>query len=181
MRSTIFAALAAAVCVLAASAQAAQSWGLIGEEEARFEAEVVDVLCELTGDCPADCGDGERQLGLLQDDGTLIMPLKNQVPFAGAAAELLAYCGARVVADGLFANNRGHRVFALQFVRKAPEGDWHRADRFLENWAEAHGVAADSKEAKTWFRHDPRIQRLIERDGKLGLGPAADEDVLSGE
>lgn len=181
MRGTIYAAVAAVGCFLAVSAQAAQSWGLIGEEEARFEAKVVDVLCELTGNCPADCGGGERQLGLLKDDGTLIMPLKNQVIFAGASAELLPYCGERVVADGLFANNRGHRIFALQFVRKAPDGDWNRANRFQKVWAEEHGVAADSEEAKKWFRHDPRIERLIERDGKLGLGPEADREFLSEE
>ncbi|WP_161958818.1 hypothetical protein [Ferruginivarius sediminum] len=181
MRTAIFGALAAAACLLAGPAQAAQSWGLIGEEEARFEAKVVDVLCELTGNCPDDCGDGDRQLGLLKDDGTLIMPLKNMVSFAGAAEELLPYCGKRVVADGLFAENRGHRIFALQFVREAPDGEWRRANRFQKVWAEENGVEPDSQEAKQWFRNDPRIQELIQRDGKLGLGPEADKAYFSKE
>jgi len=149
---------------------AAESWGLPQEEKTRFEAKVVDTRCELTGDCPAACGGGERQLGLLTDSGELILPLKNTVPFAGSAGELQEFCGKRVVADGLFATNRGVRVFALQFLREAPDGDWRRANRWLNRWAADNGVAPDSNEAQQWFRHDPLVRRIIERDGKLGLG-----------
>ena len=46
-----------------ASVEAAQSWSVTGEEKARFDAKVVDVLGELTGDCPAECGAGRRQRG----------------------------------------------------------------------------------------------------------------------
>ena len=35
----------------------AKEWGLIGEKKARFTARVVDILCELGGDCPAECVD----------------------------------------------------------------------------------------------------------------------------
>lgn len=138
---------------------------------ARFEATVVDVMCELTGDCPAVCGDGARQLGLLTDDGRLIIVHKNFVPFASATAELAEFCGKRVTADGLFATNRGVTVFALQFVRLAPDGKWRRANRFRAHWAAANGVAGDSATAKNWFRNDPRVEALIARDGVLGLGP----------
>ncbi len=69
------AGLALTVSVFAPGSRAADSWGLPGEKEVRFEAKVVDILCELTGDCPADCGAGKRQLGLLKDDGTLVLPL----------------------------------------------------------------------------------------------------------
>ena len=64
-------------------AAAANSWGLPDEVEARFDAKVTDVLCVLSGDCPEDCGAGNRLLGLLQDDGTLVLPLKNAGPFTG--------------------------------------------------------------------------------------------------
>jgi hypothetical protein len=74
------------------NAQAAESWGLEGEKIARFEAKVVDIACELTGNCPTNCGAGKRQLGLLTDEGRLILPTKNQVPFAGAAWELVEFC-----------------------------------------------------------------------------------------
>lgn len=161
---------AIAVAGWAGAALAAESWGLPQEEKARFEARVVDARCELTGDCPAACGGGARQLGLLTDAGELILPLKNTVPFAGAAGELQEFCGGRVVVDGLFATNRGVRVFALQFVREAPDGDWRRANRWLNGWATENGVAPDSKAAQQWFRNDPLVRQIIERDGKLGLG-----------
>ena len=154
----------------AGSAAAAESWGLPDEEKTRFEAVVVDALCELTGDCPAQCGGGKRQLGLLNDAGALILPLKNTVPFAGAAGELQEFCGRRVTADGLFSTNRGVRVFVLQFVREAPDGKWRRADRWLDAWAAARGVAADSETANQWFRNDAAVTRIITRDGKLGIG-----------
>jgi len=149
---------------------AAESWGLPGEEKTRFEATVVDALCGLTGDCPAQCGGGKRQLGLLTDAGEMILPLKNVVPFAGAADELAEFCGMRVVADGLFATNRGMRVFALQFIRRAPDGEWRRANRFQADWAAANGVAANSPQAQEWFRNDPLVQQVIAAGGKLGTG-----------
>ncbi len=139
---------------------------------------MVDLLCAVTGDCPADCGAGTRQLGLLRDDGTLVLPLKNQVIFAGAAAELIGFCGQRVVADGLFATNRGHTIFALQFVKAASGGKWQRANRFLPKWAAENGVGPKSATAKRWFENDPRVQGLIARDGKLGLGLEADKTYL---
>lgn len=91
--------------------------------------------------------------------------------FAGAAGELVEFCGKRVVADGLFANNRGHKIFALQFLRAAPDGEWRRADRWLGQWARAQGVDPDSETASQWFRNDPDIKRIIAEQGPTGLGP----------
>jgi len=162
----------------AVGARAAESWGISGEKKVRFEAKVVDIACELTGNCPAQCGGGARQLGLLRDDGMLILPLKNQVPFAGAADELIDFCARRVVADGLLITNRGYTFMALQFVRAAPDGPWRRANRFTRKWAQRNEVAPDSPVARQWFRHDPRVIDLIARQGKLGLGPAADREFL---
>lgn len=156
-------------------AQAAQEWGLPEEQVARFDATVVDVLCELTGDCPDNCGDGSRQLGFLTDDGVLHLAMKNFTPFTGASWELLDFCGKKVTADGLFTSNRGYTIFAIQFVREAPDGKWQRANRFTGQWAEKNGVAPDSKQAKQWFRNDPEVKRLIEKHGVFGLGPEADK------
>ena len=161
--------------LVAPVAEAAQSWGLPEEEIVRFEAKVVDILCELTGDCPAECGGGKRQLGLLDDEGKLHLPIKNATAFSGTTVELIGFCGKRVVADGLFTTNRGYRIFALQFVKEAPDGKWRGANRFLKKWTADNGLPEDSPKAKQWFRNDPRVKALIERDGKLGLGPAADE------
>ena len=171
MRFIFCAALAIGLVLVTGAARAAESWGLPGEETARFEAKVVDLLCEVTGDCPAGCGAGKRQLGLLRDGGTLVLPLKNQVFFAGAAAELIGFCGQRVVADGLFVTNRGHTIFALQFVKAATGGKWQRANRFLPQWAKRNGVGPKSAKAKRWFENDPdrlaefqREHALFERD-----------------
>jgi len=181
MRAILSTIVLMAALAVTGTAQAAQSWGLPNEEEVRFEATVVDMLCELTGDCPAECGAGKRQLGLLMDDGKLILPLKNQVAFAGAVDELVDFCGKRVVVDGLFSTNRGHKIFALQFVREAPDGKWQRANRFQPNWAAANGVDPKSKAAQQWFRNDPRVKKLIKEQGKLGLGPEADKKYLESQ
>ncbi len=73
----------------------ARSWNLYAEQPATFEATVVDVLCTLTGNCPDNCGDGTRQLGLIRSfDNVMVLPLKNnQAAFTGAASDLAAYCG----------------------------------------------------------------------------------------
>ncbi len=174
-RALTIGALALAFLAYQPAAQAAQGWGLPEEEEVRFDATVVDVLCELTGDCPDNCGDGARQLGLLDGEGVLLIVHKNFTPFTGGSWELQQFCGKKVTADGLFTTNKGYRIFVVQFVREAPEGKWQRANRFTSQWSEKNGVAPDSKEAKQWFRNDPEVQRLIDENGVFGLGADADK------
>ena len=55
MGKKLIACVFAAGVTFAGAAQAAQEWGLPEEEVVRFEAQVVDILCELTGDCPDNC------------------------------------------------------------------------------------------------------------------------------
>lgn len=162
---------------VAGTAQAANSWGVTGEEIARFQGKVVDIACELSGDCPDECGAGKRQLGVLKADGTLVLISKNQTPFSGAADDLVEFCGQDVEVDGLFAENRGVKFFAAQFVRPVG-GKWRRTSRFTEAWAERNGMDPASPEAKQWFRNDPRVKQLIEQDGFLGLGKEADQKFL---
>ena len=151
------------------TARAAEEWGIEFEEKARFEAKVVDILCELTGDCPANCGGGKRQLGLLRDDGKLLLVAKNFDIFAGAANDLKDFCGKRIVADGLMINDPDMPLFALQFKRPAPDGKWSRANWFIKDWAQANGVAADSPKAKQWFRNDATVNEIIAKDGVFGI------------
>jgi len=175
-------ALAAAVCAFGlsmTSAQAADSWNVTGEEVARFDAKVVDILCELSGDCAENCGDGRRQLGLLKDDNVLILADKNAAPFSGAIDELIGFCQQKVTVDGIYTENRGLRLFAVQFVKPVgPDGKWSRANKFLTNWAEANGVDPAGKAKNAWFKKDPRVAALIEEQGFLGLGAAADQAYL---
>ena len=94
---------------------------------------------------------------------------------AGAVNDLIGYCGQRVIADGLLAEARGTRIFALQYVREAPAGKWRAANRFLRKWAKSIGLPPDSPKTKQWFRNDPTVKKLIEEDGIFGLGAAVDE------
>lgn len=158
----------------------AREWGLYGESKARFAATVVDPLCELTGDCAANCGDGRRQLALIREvDGVMVLPLKNAQPvFTGAANELLRYCGQAVEVDGLLITDEdlgARNVYQLQFIRAAGAEEWIKADRWTKEWAEANPDAAGDG---PWFRRDPRVQAEIAEEGWLGLGPEADKAFL---
>ena len=80
MKKLLLTALIAALFTLPSTADAAQGWGLINEEIVRFDAKVVDVLCELTGNCPDNCGGGKRQLGLIAVSYThLTLPTNREV------------------------------------------------------------------------------------------------------
>jgi hypothetical protein len=165
-----FLPLSVAAIVLASTvALGAEKWGVPNEQVARFDARVVDILCELSGDCPADCGAGGRQLGLLRDDGTLVLAIKNAGAFTGAVNDLIDFCGRRVTADGLLAENRGTIMFALQFVRLAPDGEWDCANRFARDWAAANNSQVKECGFSEWFRADATIKALIAKQGKLGI------------
>ena len=158
----------------------ARSWNLYGEVPARFEARVVDILCELSGDCPEDCGGGERQLGLLRAaDGQLVFPNKNAQPlFTGAVAELAPFCGLDVEVDGLLIDDPdlgARNIYLVQKIRETGAEEWVEATRWTEVWGEAH---PDLAGGGPWFRHDPRVDAMIEAEGWLGLGPEAEEVFL---
>ncbi|HEU0221956.1 MAG TPA: hypothetical protein VFR34_07070, partial [Paracoccaceae bacterium] len=158
----------------------AAEWGLLGEEKARFEAQVVDILCELAGDCPAECGGGARQPGLLRSDGMLVLPLKNLQPlFSGAATDLAPYCGKAVEVDGLLVGDPDQtqvKFYQIQKIREMASEEWQGTDRFTGAWAEANpDLAAKSGE---WFRHDPRVKARIEAEGWFGLGLEKDAEIL---
>jgi len=150
---------------LLASAQAAEEWGIEYEKKARVEAKVVDLACELTGNCPKNCGAGKRQLGLLMDDGKLVPVVKNFEPFAGAANDLIKYCNKRIVADGLMIENPKMPMFTLQFSKLAKNGKWARANQFGKNWSKANG----GKNPGQWFRNDPAVISIIKKNGVFGI------------
>ena len=177
--------LGALVLALAAPAAAqdfsegseASSWGLLGEAQARFEAKVVDVLCELAGDCPEDCGGGARQIGLLRSaDGVLVLPMKNGQPiFTGAVDDLAPYCGQTVEVDGLLvgeAEVTEAPFYMVQRIRPEGESEFVPAKQFTEAWAARNPEAA--AQGGKWFQTDPAIRARIAEEGYLGLGPETD-------
>jgi hypothetical protein len=163
MRAAVL--LAVLLLALAGVARAANEWGIEHEEKARFQGKVVDILCELAGDCPADCGAGKRQLGVLKDDGVLVLPAKNNQPFAGAANDLAGFCGARVEVDGLMIEDPLMPLFALQFKRRLPDGEWSGSTQFGKDWLAAN----PDGDLKNWFRQDPLVKRVIGDQGVFGI------------
>ncbi|NNE21122.1 MAG: hypothetical protein HKN11_00795 [Rhizobiales bacterium] len=156
-----------AICMTLAvsGAQAAEEWGIEHEKKARVDAKVVDLLCEVTGECADNCGNGTRQFGLLFDDGRLVPVVKNFDIFAGAHEDLKAMCGKRITADGLMISNPKMPLFALQFKREAPDGKWSRANWFIKEWSKAN----PGKPGKAWYKHDKRVLELIAKDGVYGI------------
>ncbi len=157
----------------------AKSWGLLGEETARFEGTVTDALCALTGDCPADCGAGLRQMGILRAaDGQFVLATKNTQPaFTGATVDLAPFCGRTVEVDGLLVGDRdvtpglGAKLFQVQTVREKGADAVQAANRWTADWAARNrGVPGDGP----WFERDPRVRAEIAAHGRLGLGADAD-------
>ncbi|MDA0341916.1 MAG: hypothetical protein O3B74_10005 [Proteobacteria bacterium] len=157
--------LAAVLALVAGPAQAAKEWGIDGEEVAQFEAKAVDVLCELTGDCPKNCGAGKRQMGLLSDDGTLRLAIKSNTLFAGAVLDLLAWCGKRVEVDGLLIKADPMTFYMVQRLRAPGAKKWTNARAFSKAWATEN----KQKNASRWFRKDPAIKALIKEFGPVGI------------
>ncbi len=162
----------------------ANSWSLLGEETARFEGKVVDALCALTGDCPADCGAGMRQMGILRiADGRFLLTNKNGQPaFTGATVDLAVYCGKTVEVDGLLVGDRevtpglgNGRLLQVQTVRVVGEDAAKKTNLWTKDWAERN---TDVGGKGPWFRRDPKVMEQIETHGRLGLGAEEDQKYI---
>lgn len=154
---------------------------LQGRENATFRAKVVDVICALTGDCPADCGGGARQMALLREaDGALILAAKNAQPlFTGATEDLAPYCGQSVTVDGLLVGDPAltdTKVYQVFLIRREGHEASAKAERWSRIWNRAHKDQA--KRDEPWFRRDPAVRQAIEENGYLGLGSATDEAFI---
>ena len=144
---------------------AADKWGIAHEKVTRVDAKVVDLLCEISGNCAENCGGGTRQLGLLFDDGRLVPVVKNFDIFAGATADLIQFCDQRITADGLLIDDPDMPLFALQFKRLAPDGTWGRANQWGKDWSKANG----GKASGAWYKSDAMVLSTIKADGVFGI------------
>ena len=162
----------------------AKSWSLFGEEKARFEGKVVDALCLLTGDCPADCGAGKRQMGILRSaDGRFLLVNKNGQPvFTGASVDLAPYCGQTVEVDGLLVGDREitpglgeAKLFQVQTVRILGAEAANKTNLWTRYWKQRN---PDAGGKGPWFRRDPGVMEQIEAHGRLGLGAEADRKYI---
>lgn len=148
---------------LAPFAGAAELWGLEHEKIATFRAEVVDLLCAVAGSCPADCGGGRRQLGLLTPDGTLRAAVKASSDFAGPVLDLRPWCGRTITVDGLLVENPRMTMMFVQRLRERDDQDWVTTDGFLNAFAARHGSSDD------WVRRDPQVKAIIAEGGVFGI------------
>mgnify|MGYP007072269133 CR=1 FL=1 len=158
----------------------AKEWNLYGEQKALFSGKVVDILCELTGDCPANCGDGNRHMGIVRaDDNRLIAVLKNrQASFNGATEDLLPYCNKNVDVDGLMVGEDEvveTQFYMVQLIRETGAAKWNKTTRWTKRWR-AKNPEAKGKGA--WFRRDPRVKKQLARTGHFGLGLEFDQKYL---
>ena len=154
---------------------------LQGRENALFKAKVVDILCELTGDCVEKCGGGKRQMGLLREaDGKLILVGKNrQAQFNGGNIDMAAYCGQTVTVDGLLVGNPDltkTKYYQVFLVQREGSDKWAKTARWTRAWKRANPDLKDRK--GPWFRHDPAVNAEIEANGYLGLGAEVDAKFI---
>lgn len=188
MRTVILAIAALLAVALPASAQdfsaasEAKGWGPVqGKEKAKFKAKVVDVLCELSGDCTEKCGGGKRQMGLLREaDGALILAAKNNQPvFSGATEDLAPYCGKTVTVDGFMVGNPDvspTKFYLVQTIMREGTDKKAKAARWTRVWNRKNPELAEKKGA--WFRKHPAILEQVAKTGWLGLGAEADKAFI---
>jgi hypothetical protein len=169
MRTLALILTAAGALIAAPAAFAAEKMNLPEEREYTGTATVVDVVCELTKNCPNQCGAGKRQLGLKTPDGKILMAAKNTVNFMGAVHDLLPYCGKQLEVDGITATQYGTTLFMLQRYRPNGKAEWREANQSLLDWAKANKVKPDSNEAEEWMRNDPLVKTAVAKRGKLGV------------
>lgn len=189
MIRTFIAATLAALIALPAMADGefskdskVKGWkNLKGREAALFKGKVVDVLCELTGDCAKNCGAGKRQLGIVRaKDGKLILAAKNsQASFNGATEDLWIYCGRNVVVDGLLVGNPDltkTKFYQVHLIRREKGTKWAKTKRWTRIWKRNNKELAGRK--GPWFRHDPAVNAEIKANGWLGLGAEVDKKFI---
>lgn len=154
----------------------AKDFGLNEAVQSTFSAKVVDLLCEVAGDCADNCGNGNRQLGLVRDaDNKLITVLKNgQFSFNGAVEDLLPFCNQKVEVDGIMigdAEEHNTQFYMVQFIKPEGANDFNKANKWTKAWAARN---PDAKGKGPWFRRDPRVIKQIEASGYFGLGKEVD-------
>ena len=155
----------------------AKNWNLVAQKKAIFTGKVVDVRCEVTGNCADECGAGAYHLGILTTDGKLIPTMKNgQTSFNGTTDDLLPYCGQDVQVDGLLVGEGiPEQYYQVQLI-KAGDGDWKKANLHTKTWKKKY---PDAGGKGPWFRRDPRVKAQLEKDGWLGLGADVDKKFIA--
>jgi hypothetical protein len=159
----------ASLLLTASTVQAADKLGIPGEEEVTTQGKVVDVSCELTRDCPAQCGAGKHQLGVKTPEGKILLAAKNAVNFMGSTRDLLAFCGKDIWVDGVTTNNFGTKLLMVQRYKASEKAEWRDANQSIIEWAKANHVKPDSEQAENWMRNDRLVKAAVAKKGRAGV------------
>lgn len=171
----VMAALCVGLTGCAAGPGGIDNWPVTNAEKNGFVGTVVDVQCELTGNCADNCGEGKRQLAVKTEEFGTVLAAKNLNFYSGAVDELWPFCAETVEVNGLFTEHQGVKFFQVQNVRQ-PGGKWLKATRYLQAWSERTGQPLSV--ASRWYNNDDRVKTILERDGRLGLGVEADQEYF---
>ena len=163
MRNIFLAVAALAATLPALPARAGEGLGVDNEKVVAMEAKVVDLTCEVAKICPAGCGAGQHQLGLLTADGKLLPAVKSATLFAAPVLDLLPYCGKTVAVDGLLVENPAMTIYFVQGIRDKAVEAYAPTDAFEKRWVTANGPSEE------WFRNDPVVKKIIAADGITGI------------
>ncbi len=167
--SRILTPVFAGLLLTAGVVQAADKLGIPGEEEVTTQGTVVDVSCELTKNCPAQCGAGKHQLGIKTADGKLLLAAKNAVNFMGSTRDLLPFCGKDIWVDGVTTNNFGTKLLMVQRYKASEKDEWRDANQSIIEWAKANHVKPDSEQAESWMRNDSTVKAAVAKKGRAGV------------
>ena len=154
---------AALITCLSLPASAADGMGTPYEKPLEITGVIVDVVCELTGSCPANCGAGKRQLGVKTADGALTPIVKGVTIFANSIDTILPSCGKTLMLDGLLIDNPQMRVYHAQRVKENLGDTWRMTDDFDALFQQKFGKTDE------WFRKEPRVAAEIADTGALGI------------
>lgn len=144
-------------------ARAADLWGIEGERAVVLKGRVVDLLCEVGGQCAPDCGGGRRQLGLVDASGRLYPAAKGNTLFAGAVADLAPYCGREVEVDGLVIESARMPLLFVQTLKAPGDTAFQPAEAFGKAFEAAYGKAEE------WYRAHPAVKEAIAENGVFGI------------
>jgi hypothetical protein len=162
MRFLLIAA-ALALPFAAPSARAADEMGTPYEKTFETSGMIVDLVCDLTGSCPANCGAGKRQLGVKLADGSLLPIVKGATIFANGVETILPYCGKTIILDGLLVENPKMRVYDAQRIKENAAAPWRSTEDFEVQFQLKYGKTDE------WYRKEPRVAAEIAETGKLGI------------
>ena len=151
------------------SVNAAELLGVNDEKPLQITGKVVDIACNLTRQCPPNCGEGKRQLGLVTDQGVLYLVAKSSAIFAGAVTDLLPFCDKQIEIDGSTTTQFGATLLYVQRLRLVGSDAWLDSENFTKDWEKRNKLPSNDMKVAEWYRQDQTVAAAIKARGRLGV------------